>query len=84
MTDTKSPSFSASETKILSRLLEAPDTVAKEDLMEGVTDSDNSFKVLMSRLRGKGFTLDRPSGRGVKAFYSLTDDEKRYLRSLGF
>lgn len=84
MTDTNHLSFSASETKVLTRLLEAPDTVAKADLMAGITDSDNSFKVLLSRLRGKGFKLDRPSGQGVKAFYSLTDDEKRTLRSLGF
>lgn len=82
MTDTLS--LSASETRILSKLIDAKEPVSKADLMEGVTDKESSFKVIMSRLRLKGFSLD-PGKRGLAApaAYSLNDEEKARLRQIG-
>ena len=82
MTDT--PTFTGAETRILSKLMEAKEPVAKDDLMAAAqTTSDPSFKVILSKLRGKGFMLTPPRGQAVKASYALTDVEKARLRSLG-
>lgn len=87
MTDTtlKPITYTGSETKLLTKLLEASEPVAKVDLMAGVTESDNSFKVLLSKLRSKGLTL-LPAARGqaVAAAYMLTDDERAKLKLGGF
>lgn len=85
MTDTKPVTYTKAETTILSKLLEAKEPVAKPDLMAGVTDGDNSFMALISKLRRKGFVLDPgPRGRGALAAYSLTDAERKTLKAAGF
>ncbi len=83
MTDV-APSYTPNETKILARLLDASEPIAKADLMHGITDNDASFMVMMSRLRAKGFSLPHSPGRGFKATYRLTEREKTKLRSAGF
>lgn len=65
--------ITANEETILIRLLESVgSTVSREDLMRDVTASSGSFDVMINRLRGKGFTIDTPRGKGVKGAYTLS------------
>lgn len=81
----KPTTFTGSETKLLTKLLASKEPIAKTDLMAGVTESEGSFKVLLSKLRTKGMTL-KPTARGqaVAAAYVLTDDERSFLKRAGF
>lgn len=79
------PTYTKAETAILTKLMAAKEPVAKSDLMVGVTESDGSFKALISKLRLKGFVLN-PGKRGLAApaAYSLTDAERKTLKATGF
>ncbi|UTC28133.1 hypothetical protein GURKE_01020 [Brevundimonas phage vB_BpoS-Gurke] len=73
---TQTPTLTPSEQIILSRLVKAKKPLDKAGLMEGVTENDASFKVILSKLRNKGFDIATPRGQGVVAAYTLADDSK--------
>lgn len=73
---TKTSTLTPSEHAILTRLVKAKKPLDKATLMHGVTENDASFKVILSKLRGKGFDIITPRGQGVVGAYSLADDSK--------
>lgn len=75
-------SVSPTEQTLLRRMVEAKGPVPRADLMKGVTESENSLKVIISKLRGKGFTILCPTGKGSTAEYSLDAASLKRARAL--
>jgi hypothetical protein len=69
------------ESDIVKRLAKAKAPMSKADLMKGITENEKSLKVLLVKLRKKGFDITSPTGKGVQAAYTMGDAGKALAKA---